>query len=119
MNTTDIVEGLEPEIEEEEISGDGVVDLTPEQQTGVEPIAEEAPIEEEETPVAEEALEINIDLSDPTAIKSFRIVLAGAPSTQLDYGINGAMGKLQCGVPIVVSEPVYHAVKAHIIEERD
>ena len=101
MNTTDIVEGLEPEIEEEETPG-----------------AEETPVAEE-APIAEETLEINIDLSDPTAIKSFRIVLAGAPSTQLDYGINGAMGKLQCGVPIVVSEPVYHAVKAHIIEERD
>lgn len=67
----------------------------------------------DETPV-----EIAINLKEASPPKTHTITLAGSGQT-LQYGINGQMASLPCGVEITVSESVYHAVKAHIISERE
>lgn len=73
---------------------------------------------EEKAPVAPEVPEvvINIETEKP---KTFNITLEGARGQFLEGGVNGTMFKLPKGVEITVGEPIYNAVKAYIVQERE
>lgn len=68
-----------------------------------------------EVPEAPEVV-INIETEKP---KTFNITLEGARGQFLAGGVNGGMFKLPKGVEITVGEPIYNAVKAYIVQERE
>lgn len=72
-------------------------------------------------------VDINIDEADelpeeltetPTTPPQLYITLEGKEGQLLHGGVNGVPFSLPCGVEIPVTEPIYHAVKAHITNER-
>lgn len=54
----------------------------------------------------------------PTTPPQLYITLEGKEGQLLHGGVNGVPFSLPCGVEIPVTEPIYHAVKAHITNER-
>ena len=71
-----------------------------------EPKAPKAP--KVEKPVEPEAI------SDGTR----KVTIIGRPGNTLQVSINGIGAELPCGKEITVSEDLYNAISAHIVEER-
>ena len=69
-------------------------------------------------PEVPEVPEVVINL-EPEYPKVFKITLDGARGQFLEGGVNGTMFKLPKGVEITVGEPIYNAVKAYIVQERE
>jgi len=63
-----------------------------------------------------EVPEITINLDVP---KTRTVILAGNRGQTLDGGINGRVFAIPCGEEVQVDEATYHAIQAHIIQERE
>lgn len=80
----------------------------------VEPVIEAEPVVEAEQ-VVEPVIEIVVEAPKR---ETRTVVLQGRKGSLLHGAVNGAMFALPCGIEVEVTDSIYNAVSAYIIEER-
>lgn len=68
------------------------------------------------TPKAEKPVEKPVEKQAADGTRT--VTLAGRIGNTLHVSINGTGADLPCGVPFTVSDDLYNAISAHIVEER-